>query len=818
MTFGKSAIVCGVSVSTVVLLSADFSFAQNADVLSVSAQDSVPYEFDAGATLSEQYTDNVFLTANDRRSDFVTLFAPWMGLSYRAEDFRLNLEASAEIARFADYSNEDYEDYFLGAEAQYRISDTVFAFGGLDYTLGHESRESPDDVNGLRPTELREVSGYVGLGGKVADRNFRLGLNVRDLNYDDTPAALGRVIDNDDRDRRQIEFGGRIGVAATENGEVFVQGIYDQRDYDQAIDNQGTGFQRSSTGYQAALGYTGMIGPMKGEVLLGVMSQNYDDPRFGSTVAVDLGADLTMPLGNGTALDAVVERSIEETTLNGASGYISTSAGLRLRHRVANNMSLAAYAFLTQNDYQNLPRTDMLKETGLSLRYYFNPRLYLDTNYDFRQRLSDVAGADFDEHRITLSLGASLDPRFDEKTAALAKAGAGGFYAGLQVGDNAMHTKVDGPRGAGGNLTADFGDHGLAGGVFAGYRREFGNLVLGAEIEAEFNDTGWSHLADRDFTVERGNAYALSGIAGLRTTSGNLVYGRFGVVSAEFDSTYQRGANPVVLRSENETGLLFGMGAEIPFGNGLSGRMEYQLRAYDDYPVGSPVGAGGDDNFANVESLARFGLVYEFGGQAKPAESGIETDFSGLYAGAQIGHGTLQSDNSGPRPNAAAPAFTLVTTRAGQGFTGGVFAGYGIQSGRFYAGGEAEFELSSANWNVERSPVGRIYSVEKLGTVGLGLRLGYVLNGNVLLYGRAGAVRSKFDFDYTYGGAMVDMRDTLDGVRIGGGIEFPIGEKTTARLDYTQTEYDANSVFYGQGTDSFDTTERLFRIGLTRQF
>ncbi|WP_172982766.1 outer membrane beta-barrel protein [Roseovarius bejariae] len=777
----------------------------------------MPFEFDAGATFSEQYTDNVFLTANDRRSDFITVFAPWMGLSYRAENFRLNLEASAEIARFAENSNEDYEDYFLGGEAQYRISDTVFAFGGLDYSLGHESRESPDDVNGSRPTELREASGYIGLGGKVADRNFRLGLNVRDLNYDDTPAALG-VIDNDDRDRRQIEFGGRLGVASTENGELFVQGIYDHREYDQAIDNQGAGFQRSSKGYQAALGYTGAIGPMEGEVLLGLMSQDYDDPRFGTTVAVDLGADVTMPLGGGTELDAIVERSIEETTLSGASGYVSSSAGLRLRHRVASNMSLAAYGFLTQNDYQNLPRTDMLKETGLSLRYYFNPRLYLDTNYDFRQRQSDVAGADFDEHRITLRFGASLNPRFDKKTDNLAKAGAGGFYAGVQVGDNAMHTKVDGPRGAGGNLTADFGDHGLAGGVFAGYRREFGNLVLGAEVEAELNDTEWSHLAGRNFAVERGNAYALSGIAGLRTTSGNLLYGRFGVVSAEFDSTYQQGANPVVVKSDNETGLLFGVGAEIPFGNGLSGRMEYQLRAYDDYPIGSPMGTANNDNFANVESLARFGLVYAFGKQASTSQTATKADFSGLYAGAQLGHGTIQSDNSGPRPNSAAPAFTLVTTRAGQGFTGGLFAGYGVQNGRFYVGGEAEFELSSANWNVERSPTGRIYSAEKLSTVGLGVRVGYVLNDNVLLYGRAGAVRSEFDFDYTYGGAAVDMRETLDGIRIGAGIEFPVGKKTTARFDYTQTEYDANAVFYGQGTDRFDTSERLFHIGLTRQF
>jgi hypothetical protein len=777
-----------------------------------------PYEFDAGVTVLVQSTDNVFLTANDRRSDFVTVVSPWMGLSYRAEDFRLSIEASSAIARFADYGQEDYEDFFLGAEMQYRINENVFAFGGLDYELGHEGRESPDDVSGISPTELRETSGYLGIGGTVADRSFRLGLNLRDLDFRDTPTSLGGAIDNDDRDRRLIELGGRIGIAGLEDGEVFLQGIYDQREYDQPIDNQGLGFQRSSEGYQLSIGYNGMIGPMRGEVLLGLISQSYDDARFGTTTALDIGADLSMPLDERTDLDAIVERSLEETTISGASGYISTSAGLRLRHRVAPDMSLAAYAFLTQNDYQSISRTDHLAEAGVSLRYYVTPRVYFDTDYDFRQRQSDVAGADFDEHRVSLTFGATLEPRFEADPADLAGVTGGGFYAGIQLGDNALHTKVDGPRGSGGSLTADFGDHGPAGSVFAGYRSEYGALVLGVEADFELNSASWSHAENRNFSAERGNALAVSAITGLRTQNDNLFYGRFGVISAELNSTYQRDASSAVNLSDRERGFLLGVGAEIPFGNGVSGRMEYQLRAYEDYAIGAPLGTVSSDNFANVESIVRFGLVYDFAAKVPPATSTPPRDFGGLYAGAQIGHGTLQSDNTGLRPDDGAPTFTLSATRAGQGFTGGGYAGYGIQSNGFYIGGEAELELSSVDWNVERSPVGRIYSAEKKATAGLAVRFGYVLNDNVLLYARAGFVRSDFDFDYTFRSAAVSQSSTLDGVRVGGGIEFAIGEKMNVRLDYTQTNYDSNTVNYGLGVDNFDTTERLFRVGLTRQF
>ncbi|MBS9718928.1 outer membrane beta-barrel protein [Pseudohalocynthiibacter aestuariivivens] len=767
----------------------------------------------AGVTLTEQFTDNVFLTSNDRRSDFVTTFAPWASLSMESGDFKLDLEASAEIGRYSSNSSENYEDFALGAEARYRLREGLFAFGGLDYAWDHEERNSPDDVNGLEPTDLREASGFFGIGGTFDERSFRLGVNLRDINFDDTPAAGGAIINNDDRDRLQTEIGGRLGVRRTANGEVFVQGIYNQREYDSAMDD--LGFQRDSQGIQAAIGYTGRMGDLTGEVLVGALSQSYDDARFETVTTPVIGADLTWRASPNTRVTGEIERTIEETTLSGASSYISTTAGARIRHRVAQNMSIASYFFLTQNDYQGVGRTDHLTETGVGLRYYINPKVYVDADYAFRQRLSDVAGAEFDEHRIYLGVGAELQPRYQERANSSASASSTETYVGVQIGDSALQTKLDGPRGGGGNLTANFGDRGFVGGVFAGYRANFGQLVLGVEAEIETGDAEWTHVGNRNYSVKAGDSYGLSGIAGFRTKGGNLLYGRFGVTAAEFESQYQQGGNQAAV-NDREIGFNVGLGAEFPLGGGLSGRMEYQIRAFEDYEIGAPLGGGDDDNFANVEGVARFGLLYVFGAEDKVDVAPV--DFSGFYAGGQLGHGTLQSENSGPRPNAAAPAFTLFTTRSGQGFTAGVLGGYGHQFGSFYIGGEAELELSSAGWNIERDPVGRIYSVEKLGTVGATLRAGYVVNESVLIYGRAGLVRSKFNTNYQFSGNLVDQDDYLTGVRIGGGVELSVSQQTHLRLDYTHTNYDAHQVDYGVGVDQFDTSENLFRVGLSYQF
>lgn len=770
-------------------------------------------EFDAGIMVTEQYTDNVFLTSNDRRSDFVTKISPWASLSMEMDDFKLEAEASAEIGRYLDNSSENYEDFSVGTDARYRVRDGLFVFGGLDYAWDHEDRSSPDDVNGLEPTDMREASGYFGLGGTYDERSYRFGVNLRDLNFDNTPASGGVLINNDDRDRMLTEIGGRIGIAKTANGEVFVQGIYNQRKYDTTVDD--FGFQRSSQGIQAELGFKGRLGGLTGEVLVGVLSQDYDDARLGRVTTPTFGADLTWQTGPATKVTFEIERAIEETTTFGASSYVSTSAGARISHRVAQNMSLVGYYFLTGNDYQGVNRSDILTETGVSLRYHINPRFYLNADYDFQQRLSDVAGAEFDEHRIYLGFGTDLQPNYKEGVGNLASFDTTEFYIGAQVGDSVMQTKLDGPRGGGGNLTAEFGDRGMIAGAFAGYRTTFNKLVLGVEADIEFGNAEWSHVANRNFSVKKSDSFGLSGIAGFRTVEGNLIYGRLGVSTAEFESRYQQGGSQVAIK-DREIGFNVGLGAEFPLGRGFSGRMEYQIRAFDDYLIGAPLGGGDDDNFANVEAIARFGLLYKFGEKDEIKVKPV--DFSGFYAGAQFGHGSLQSDNSGPRPAIIpAPAFTLNTTRSGQGFTSGVLAGYGYQVGSFYFGGEAELELSSVGWDIERSPVGRIYSVEKIGTVGASLRAGYVVNDSVLIYGRAGLVRSKFNTDYQFAGSTVDQNDYLSGLRFGGGVEFAVSPKLNLRLDYTYTNYDSHQVNYGSGVDQFDTTESLFRIGLNYQ-
>ena len=789
-------------------LGAECAFAQTPETASGP-------ELDFGASVSTAYTDNVYATENDKVGDFVTTLSFSGEVSDATDAYEWSLGAEVDVGRFASEGSEDYEDALLRAEGRYNINENVSVFGGLDRAWEHEPRTSPEDLNGIEPTDYTRDSGFAGVALSFGRTGIRIGANVGRYDFDDVRTGTGQIINNDDRDRTLTELGGRIGYELAPDRTVFVQGVYDHRDYDLGTDD--FGYDRASDGFRTGVGLAGRMGNVTGEAMIGVLSQDYDDPRFDTANALDFGLDMTWRPSTRTRVTASIDRRLGETTLYdgnagvAASGYLSTSAGVRASHWVAGDVTVNGWLWFTENDYQNLDRADYLTEAGFGLRYHLTPHIYVGGAYSYEQRASNAAGADYDEHTILFSLGTELEP-LDDGTGPRARFANGGFYSGFDVGYGSLVTAVDGQRSGSGRLTADFGDDGGSAGVFAGYRTEVGSLVVGAEIGAEAGNSDWTHAGGRDFSVERTDSISADLLFGFRARNGALLYTRAGVAGTTFVTDYAR-AGMMSERSERELGLRGGVGVEIPVQDRWSARMEYMLAAYPDYDLG--VG-GQTDNFANLEAMARFGLLYSFGDRTdinpEPAA------FDGLYGGVQIGHGVLSTDNVGPRPNAGATSFILDVPRASGGAALGAYLGYGWMFSDVYFGGEVDGDLTSSNWNIERDPDGRIISSDRRGGIAASVRAGYVVDDSFLVYARAGAVKGFFRTDYEQGGSKISQDDSLAGWQFGVGVEVPLKDELHVRFDYTHSEFDSYKVDYANGTDSFDPEENLFRVGITKRF
>jgi outer membrane immunogenic protein len=75
----------------------------------------------------------------------------------------------------------------------------------------------------------------------------------------------------------------------------------------------------------------------------------------------------------------------------------------------------------------------------------------------------------------------------------------------------------------------------------------------------------------------------------------------------------------------------------------------------------------------------------------------------------------------------------------------------------------------------------------------VGGRVGAALGANSLIYAKAGYTNARFNLDYkeTPTAPLESTHDDLNGVRVGGGIQFGLGPNLYAKAEYRYSNYEA---------------------------
>ncbi|MGM0915301.1 MAG: outer membrane beta-barrel protein [Pseudomonadota bacterium] len=541
---------------------------------------------DVGVSVANEYNDNVFFERENRVSDTVTLVSPFAELVGTGERHEVRLRGDAQRGRYHDYTSENFTDWRLSAEGRLAYHPQGSLFGGVSLARGHEERSSPDAVNGEEPAEYDRLGTFAGINHTFGRVTSRLGGTWESLDFDNVPAEGGGTIFQDDRDRQMSTFGGRFGYKVSDRLEPFVQAAIDHRDYDDpgAID-------RDSAGGNAAVGLIYRPAPdLTAEVLGGWMEQDYDDSQLEDIETWDVGGELRwQPEESASRVTARLDRSIEETTVEGASGSVRTGVGVQANAALRPDLLLTTRASYSDHDYRGTTRNDNLFGVGLGLRHYVNPHLYVGVDYDFLQRDSSEPAEDFDNNRLMVSLGTQLSRGYEDEAllnAARHTDTLGGIYLGIQGGFGETGTAQAGPRASGqdGSLRADFRDSGETLGLFGGYALTFDDWRLALELEADQTGAGWNHLRSgdgREFGVEKDQDIGI-GIRVDRLLSGNnAVYGRFGVVRGRFAADYTEDGESISDKEWHD-GRRIGGGMEVPLADTVGLRMDYSYTNYDD--------------------------------------------------------------------------------------------------------------------------------------------------------------------------------------------------------------------------------------------
>lgn len=140
-----------------------------------------------------------------------------------------------------------------------------------------------------------------------------------------------------------------------------------------------------------------------------------------------------------------------------------------------------------------------------------------------------------------------------------------------------------------------------------------------------------------------------------------------------------------------------------------------------------------------------------------------------LAAMALVATPAMASDFSGPRLEVTAGADDVSRGIDPTDVAYGVGAGYDLQFGKVVAGVEAAVD-----------------NVFDRRDIGVGARLGYVANENVLVFAKVG-----------YSNWKPTQRLTLEGVRVGGGLEVNVAGPVYAKVEYRYTDFEGATGKHG---------------------
>jgi hypothetical protein len=347
--------------------------------------------------LKEAFTDNVFRTQNNTKSDFITTVSPQLQLKSDWARHEVNLLASADIYKYASETSENREDLNLAGDFRVDVMKDIAVYGGAAYRQLHEERGSPNDPAGsLSPPKYNVASTNLGYFHQFNQLNFRLDGRADSYTYADVSTPTGTIREVD-RNRLDTVGSFRVGYDTLTGWEPFVRFSYINSDYRTSRD-RGV-FLKDSNGYEAVGGTAFNLKDIwAGEAFVGYVQRDFDDSRFKSVEDPTFGLALVANVTPLTSVNAVVNRTISDTTVNGASSSTNTYYGLSADHEMRNNWVVGVGANFLHSDFEGTQRQDDVTTVGTRAKYYFARYLSVgpEINYVTRDAQHSGGADDYD--------------------------------------------------------------------------------------------------------------------------------------------------------------------------------------------------------------------------------------------------------------------------------------------------------------------------------------------------------------------------------------------------------------------------------------
>lgn len=358
-----------------------------------------------------EYNDNIYATSTDKVDDTVFHIAPEVDITSTWSRNSLSAYARSVINRYWDNTSENTEDYSIGAQGQLDVLRTAQINGGVDWSKLTEPRTSSSSpLNSAHPIQYDLGSVFVS-GAREFNRLKVSGrLDLRKFNYLNSESITGTPILEDDRDRTLTIATARADYAVSPDTALFVEVSGNRRDY--RLENPSAALypnftDRDSKGYEALVGANfDLSALMRGEVGVGYLKQNYQNPRFNDVTGLGVRGQIEYFPTQLVTATFTGSRTLEDAGIPGSSGYLSTNVGARVDYELLRNVILGGQVGYGNDDYKGIDRTDKRTTFGLNGTYLLNRNIGITVGYNYFKQTSH--GTDGGEPFKVNKIGATL--------------------------------------------------------------------------------------------------------------------------------------------------------------------------------------------------------------------------------------------------------------------------------------------------------------------------------------------------------------------------------------------------------------------------
>jgi hypothetical protein len=355
------------------------------------------------AVVTIGYDDNIFRTKRNQTGDLVSVVRPRLQFRSDFGQHRLDVSAEAAAGLYAENNSENFFDYRGDVRGHVDLLRGLRLEAALTFEHGHEDRGSVENGGGAEPTEFDRTAALAVIAARSGRFRYRVGFGSSALDYKNVPAIGGGIVNNDDRDKVQLDVFARASMTVGANYWLFTSGTLTGSDFRSAVDD--TGVNRDATGLSSVVGVEydgGGLWFARGYV--GHRQQVYDDVTLGDVAGVILGGQVTGNVTPLTTMTGSFDRDIVDTSVAGASSYWDSIATLRADHELLRNLIVSGAIRGRLNEFRGINRTDRIVGGGLSLRWLTSRSIWLTLDLDLDKRSSSgsARGGDFTQSRVFL--------------------------------------------------------------------------------------------------------------------------------------------------------------------------------------------------------------------------------------------------------------------------------------------------------------------------------------------------------------------------------------------------------------------------------